>query len=76
MDDGFSKVCKIFGIEKLNKHQEDSIKYDAEKEEDIFINLLTGFDKLLIYQALSMVFLSVQSTCEENILVVISPLTR
>ena len=34
-----------------------------------------GFSKLLIYQALPIVFSSVQSTCEKNIVVVISPLT-
>ena len=56
-------------------HQKDSIKYVVEKEKDIFVNLPTGFGKLLIYQALPIVFLSVQSTCENNIVVVISPLT-
>ena len=41
MEDAFSKV---FGIEKLNKHQEDSIKY-VEKEKAIFVNLQMGFGK-------------------------------
>ena len=35
MEDAFSKVCEVFCIEKLNKHQEDSIKYVVEKEKDI-----------------------------------------
>ena len=59
MEDPFSKVCEVFGIEKLNKHPEDSIKYVVEKEKDIFINLPTGFGKLLIFQTLPIVFLSV-----------------
>ena len=75
MEDAFSKVYKVFGIEKLNKHQEDSIKYVVENEKDNFVNLRTGFSKLLIYQALPIVFLSVQSTCEKYVVVVISPLT-
>ena len=52
MGDAFSKVYEVFGIEMLNKHQEDSIKYVVENEKDIFVNLPTGFSKLLIYQAL------------------------
>ena len=32
MEDAFSKVCEVFGIEKLNKHQEDSIKCAVEKK--------------------------------------------
>ena len=35
MEDAFSKVCDVFGIEKLNKHREDSIKYVVENEKDI-----------------------------------------
>ena len=27
MEDAFSKVCEVFAIEKLNKHQEDAIKF-------------------------------------------------
>ena len=54
--DSFSKVCEVFGIEKLNKYQENSIKYVVEKEKYIFLNLPTGFGKLFIYQALPIVF--------------------
>ena len=42
MRDAFSKVYEVFGIEMLNKHQEDSIKYVVENEKDIFVNLPTG----------------------------------
>ena len=37
----FSKVWEVLGFEKLNKHQEDSIKYVVEKEKDIFVNFLS-----------------------------------
>ena len=66
MGDAFSKVYEVFGIEMLNKHQEDSIKYVVENEKDIFVNLPTGFSKLLIYQALLIMFSFVQSTCEKS----------
>ena len=41
MEDAFSKVCEVFGIEKLQS----SIKlvYVVQKEKDIFVNLPTGF---------------------------------
>ena len=51
MEDPLSKVCEVFCIEKLNKHQEESIKYVVEKEKAFFVNLQIGFGKLLIYQA-------------------------
>ena len=66
MGDAFSKVYVVFGIEMLNKHQEGSIKYVVENEKDIFVIFPTGFSKLLIYQALPIVFSSVQSTCEKS----------
>ena len=75
IEDAFSKVCEVFAIEKLNKHQEDAIKFLVEKKKDVFVNSPTGFGKSLIYQALPIAFSSVQSTCEKNIVVVISPLT-
>ena len=56
--DAFSKVGEVFAIEKLNKHQEDSIKYVVEKKKDVFVNLPTGFGKSLIYQTLPIVFVS------------------
>ena len=61
------EVYEVLGIEKLNKHQKDSIKYVVENEKDIFVNLPTGFSKLLIYQVLPIVFSSVQFTCEKYI---------
>ena len=68
---------KVVDIEKLN------IKVPGEFNQVccrkgksfFFVNLPTGFGKLFIYQALPIVFSSVQSTCEKHIVVVISPLT-
>ena len=75
MKHAFAKVCEVFGIESLNKHQEDIIKYVVKEKKDVFDNLPTGFGKSLIYQALPLVYSCLQSTVEKNIIVVISPLT-
>lgn len=75
MEHAVAKVCEVFGIESLNKHQEDAIKYVVEEKKDVFVNLPTGFGKSLIYQALPLVYSCLQSTFEKNIIVVISPLT-
>ena len=75
LDHAFVKVCDIFGFEKLNKHQEEAIRQVVELKVDVYVNFPTGFGKSLIYQALPVAFSSVQSTCEKNIVVVISPLT-
>lgn len=75
MEHAFAKVCEIFGIESLNKHQENAIKYVVKEKKDVFVNLLTGFLKSLIYQVLPLVYSCLQSTVEKNIVVVISPLT-
>ena len=67
MEHAFAKVCEVFGIESLNKHQEDAIKYVVEEKKDVFVNLPTGFGKSLIYQALPLVYSCLQSTFEKNI---------
>ena len=58
MGDSFSKVGEVFAIEKLNKHQEDSIKYVVEKKKDVFVNLGFG-DRVWKVIYLSNVALSV-----------------
>ena len=35
MEDAFRNVCEVFAIEKLNKHQEDTIKFLVEKKKDV-----------------------------------------
>lgn len=68
------KVCNVFGLDSLHKHQKDSFKYVVKEKKDVFVNLPTGFRKQLIYQALPLVYLCLQSYDEKNIIVVISQL--
>ena len=71
----FSKVCATFGIEKLNKQQEEAIRCVVLEKKDVFVNLPTGFGKSLIFQALPEVFSSLQrSDRSRNIVIVVSPL--
>ena len=70
----FKKVCNVFGLDSLHKHWEDSFKYVVKEKKDIFVNLPTGFGKWLIYQALPLVCLCLQSYDEKSIIVVISQL--
>ena len=73
-NNAFNQVCNVFGFDSLNTHQEESIKYIVQEKKDIFVNLPTGFGKSLIYHALPLVYSCLQSTDENNIIVVISPL--
>ena len=88
MDDNvksaFARVCQVFRIETLSRHQEHALNYIAIKKKDLFVNLPTGYGKSLIFQALPIVnrVLSSQtsesseSTCsQKDIALVISPLT-
>lgn len=52
IENTFNKICKLFGVKKLNNHLEDSSKCFVEKKNDIFVNFPTGFGKSLIYEAL------------------------
>ena len=71
----FKKVCETLKRVDLNAHQREAIAYFMDKKKDVFINLLTGFSKSLIYQALSLVF---DVTCKSmgHAVVVISPLVN
>lgn len=73
LDHVFAKVCDIFGFEKLNKHQEEAIQQVFEMKSDVYVNLPTGYGKSVAFQALPMVFASVDRY-EKNIVIVISPL--
>ena len=52
IESAFLDVCNVFGIAKLNKYQEDAIKYVVNEKKDVFVNLPTGFGKSIIFQAL------------------------
>lgn len=72
----FDRVCQVFRIKKLSKHQEDALRYIAIEKKDLFVNLPTGYGKSLIYQALPTVFgLTCESTNQKHIVLVVSPLT-
>lgn len=74
MKRAFRKVCDVFGFDSLNTHQRECIKYIVKEKRDIFVNLLMGFRKSLIYQALPLIYSCMQSTDQKNIIVGISPL--
>ena len=59
MDHSFVKVCDLFGFSKLNKHQEEAIRYVVEMDSDVYVNLPTGYGKSVVFQALPTVFGSV-----------------
>ena len=65
VENAFAKVCEVFGIESLNKHQEDAIKYVVKEKKDVFVNLPTGFGKSLIYQALPLVYSCLHPTIKK-----------
>ena len=56
IESAFLDVCNVFGIAKLNKYQEDAIKYVVNEKKDVFVNLPTGFGKSIIFQALPIVY--------------------
>ena len=57
LESAFRDVCKVFGILDLNKFQKDAIKCINEKR-DVFVNVPTGFEKSIIFQALPLIFRS------------------
>ena len=71
----FDRVCEKFGITELNKYQKEAILQIVQRKTDVFINLLTGFGKSLIYQALPLVCDTVHGTTG-HIVVVVSPLVN
>ena len=76
LEDALVAVCRVFGIEGLNKHQKEAIKYVVETKKDLFVSLPTGCGKSLIYHALPIVFSSMSSSqAEKHIVIVVSPLS-
>ena len=68
----FQQVCETFKIADLNPFQQEVMEYFMKKKVDIFVNLLTGYGKSLIYQALPLVF-DVTRNSTGHVVVVISP---
>ena len=69
----FPRVCETFQIIDLNQFQQEAMEYFVNKKMDFFVNLPTGYGKLLIYQALPLVF-DVTRNSTGHVVVVISPL--
>ena len=69
LQSAFRKVCERFGIQRLNRQQEEAIRSII-----VFVNLPTGFGKSMIFQGLPEVFSSLQPERERNVVVVVSPL--
>ena len=55
-DVAFHLVSSTFKIPELNLHQKQTISKVVVDKKDLFVNLLTGFGKSLIYQVLLLVF--------------------
>ena len=70
--DEFKKVCKVFKFDSLNKHQEEALRFVFESKSDVFVNLLTGFGKSVVFRALYIVYSCVDTTREKNIVLVVS----
>ena len=70
--DEFRKVCEVFRFDSLNKHQEEALRFVFESKSDFFLNLLTGFGKSVVFQALPIVYSCVDTTHEKNIVLVVS----
>ena len=71
LDHAFVNVCVLFGFLKLNKHQEEAIRYVVEMDSDVYVNLPTGYGKSVVFQASPIVFDLVDRR-EKNMVIVIS----
>ena len=67
VDTALGKVCEVFGFEKLNQHQIDALKYVVKKKKDDFVNHLTEFGKLVIFQALPVLYASLEANHEATL---------
>ena len=71
--DEFKKVCEVFKFDSLNKHQEEALRFVFESKSDVFVNLLTGFGKSVVFRALYIVYSCVRDpTRETNIVLVVA----
>ena len=61
LQSAFRKVCERFGIQRLNRQQEEAIRSIVLDKKDVFVNLPELFSSL-------------QPERERNVVVVVSPL--
>ena len=55
LEEAFIRVASLSKILELNAHHKRAIQAIVVDKKDVFVNLPTGFGKLLIYQALPFV---------------------
>ena len=48
-EDASRKVFEVFGFARLNKHQEEALRFVVESKGDVFVNLPTGFGKSVLF---------------------------
>ena len=70
------RVCKTFHITESNVLQKEAIVHFVSKKTDVFVNLPTGFDKSLIYQAIPLIYDVNMAGSTRHVAVVISPLVN
>ena len=66
-EDGLRKVCEVFGFERLNKHQEETLRLVVESNSGVFVNLPTDIRKSVVFQALPIVYSYLEPTREKKI---------
>ena len=61
-ENALRKEWEVFWFERLNKHHEEALRLVVESKGGVFVNLLTGFGKSVVFQALSIVYSYVEPT--------------
>jgi superfamily II DNA helicase RecQ len=73
LHEAIAGIANKFNVKALNRFQMDAITKFVDGEEDIFINLPTGYGKSLIYQFLPLVYDAILKS-PGHIVAVVSPL--
>ena len=61
-ENALRKEWEVFWFERLNKHQEEALRFLVESKGRVFVNLLTGFEKSVVFHALYIVYSCVEPT--------------
>lgn len=67
--EAIAEIESIFNIKELNSFQKESISKFVNGDQDIFINLPTGYGKSIIYQSLPLVYDRVLNSPGHNVAV-------
>ena len=74
-DVALGTVCEVFRFEKLNRHHIDASNYVVKEKKDVFVYFPTGFGNSIIFQALPVLYTSLEANRDNNI-VIVFPLTK